>query len=114
MPIIEHGLTELIARMQAYPEKLAQAMRTTMDASLLVLWESVPPYPPQPDNSAYERTGTLGRTLGSGSGGGAGSTEPEIYEVKAVGSAGGYEGHFGTNLDYAPYVIGDDTQAKNN
>jgi hypothetical protein len=24
----------------------------------------------------------------------------------------GYEGRFGTNLEYAPYVIGDDTQAR--
>lgn len=104
------GLDELIARMKAFPTQLKDAMKVTMDAAMLALWENVPPYPPPPSDSTYVRTGTLGRTLGSGEAGGKASGTPEVYEVRALGS--GYEGHFGTNLEYAPYVIGDDTQAR--
>jgi hypothetical protein len=111
-PIIEiRGLDELIQRMRAYPQKLTASLRVTMQAALLALWENVPAYPPPPDDSTYVRTGTLGRTLGSGEGGGKGGGQPSIYEARELGS--GFEGHFGTNLEYAPYVIGDDTQAKN-
>ena len=104
------GLDELIRRMQAFPTQLKAAMDATMDAAMLVLWENVPPYPPPPDGSTYTRTGTLGRTLGSGPGGGKASGTPEVYEVRELG--GGYVGRFGTNLEYAPYVIGDDDQAR--
>lgn len=109
-PIEVRGLDELIQRMQAYPEQLHKGMQVTMDAALLTVWENVPPYPPPPDESTYDRTGTLGRTLGSGEGGGKSGGQPDVYEVRQMGSA--YEGHFGTNLEYAPYVIGDgDLQA---
>jgi len=109
MPIEVRGLNEVIAKMQAYPEKLQAGMKTAMDAALLVVWENVPPYPPQPSGVSYRRTGTLGRSLGSGEGGGKSGGEPEIYEVRALGAAS-YEGRFGTNLEYARYVIGDDDQ----
>src|SRR3972149_3265026 len=106
-PVIEvRGLKELIARMKAYPQKLNAALGITMDAAMLTLWENVPPYPPEPEASTYDRTGTLGRGEAGGKSGG----QPDIYEVREMG--GGFEGHFGTNLEYAPYVIGDDTQAK--
>jgi hypothetical protein len=102
------GLTELIERMRAYPRELQEGVEVTMDAAMLTLHENVPPYPPPPDTSTYDRTGTLGRTLGSSESGGKAGT-PDVYEVREMGSA--WEGHFGTNLEYAPYVIGDDTQA---
>lgn len=105
-----HGLDELMKRMAAFPEKMAEVTRATMEAAILAVWGEVPPYPAPPENSTYDRTGTLGRTLGSGSGGGKGSNQPSIYEVHEIGSAG-FEGRFGTNLDYAPFVIGDETQA---
>ena len=102
------GLDELIRRMQQFPERLEASMRETMQAALLTLWENVPPYPAPPAGSSYDRTGTLGRTLGSGEGGGTGGGQPDVYEVREMGS--GFEGQFGTNLDYAPYVIGDEEQ----
>jgi hypothetical protein len=109
-PIIEiRGLNEILARMKAYPKKLADSVKVTMQAALLTLWENVPAYPPPPEDSTYVRTGTLGRTLGSGEGGGKGSGQPDVYEVRELGSA--WEGHFGTNLEYAPFVIGDEEQA---
>jgi hypothetical protein len=111
-PVIEvRGLTELIQRMQQYPQKLAAVVKTGMDATLAALWESVPPYPASPPDSTYRRTGTLGRTLGSSFSGGKSGGEPSIYSTRSLG-AGNIEGRFGTNLDYAPYVIGDGTQAK--
>lgn len=106
------GLKELRARMARYPEKLSAALKVTLDAAMLTLWEKVPPYPAPPEGSTYVRTGTLGRSLGSGQDGGKGGAEPDIFDVKKFG--GKWEGHFGTNLDYAPYVIGDDTQAGQN
>jgi hypothetical protein len=107
-PIEVRGLSELITRMRAYPQQLSASLKATMDAAMLTVHENVPPYPAPPSDSTYVRTGTLGRTLGSGVGGGK-SGAPDIYEVRPMGS--GFEGHFGTNLDYAPHVIGDDTQA---
>lgn len=103
------GLDELIARMKAYPAELKRSLGITVTSALIVLWENVPPYPAPPPDSTYERTGTLGRSLGSGEGGGS-LGDPEVFSVRALGS--GFEGKFGTNLDYAPYVIGDGTQAQ--
>jgi hypothetical protein len=108
--IIEiRGLEEVIKKLDAYPQELNAAMQATTEAALLTLQENVPPYPAPPENSSYRRTGTLGRTLGSGVSGGA-TGKPEIFEVRKLGS--GWEGTFGTRLEYAPYVIGDDTQAQ--
>ncbi len=105
-PTIESPeLEQLIRRMQRFPEVLDRKVRTALDAILLVLWGNVPPYPEPPENSSYDRTGTLGRTLGSSFSGGKGSDHPAIYEVRQQN--GGYEAHFGTNLAYAPYVIGE-------
>lgn len=105
------GLNELLARMKKYPAEMMKGMVLTMTASLITLWENVPPYPAEPPNSRYDRTGTLGRSLGSDTGGSAGAGEPDIFTVRKLG-ASSFEGKFGSNLEYAPYVIGDDTQAE--
>lgn len=102
------GLEELQRRFQAFPEKFAAAAKTTMEAALLTLWENVPAYPAQPEDSRYDRTETLGRTLGSGMQGGKASGKPDIFTVKYGGDA---VGQFGTKLEYGPYVIGDENQA---
>lgn len=106
--VIEYkGLDELIMLMKQFPQKLRQISKMGMEASLLVLWENIPPYPAPPPDSKYRRTGTLGRTLGSSEGGGKTGGQPDVYETKAIG-AHDYEGRFGTNLNYAPYVIGEE------
>jgi len=102
------GLEEAIQKYQGASQKLERAMRKTMDSSLLVVHESVPPYPSPPEGSTYRRTGTLGRTLGSGQGGGV-VGRPDIYQV--TGSMKNIQGAFGTRLEYAPYVISDEDQA---
>jgi hypothetical protein len=104
------GLSEIVERMKQYPQKVNESLRVTLQAALLVLWESVPPYPQADETSTYRRTGTLGRSLGSGMEGGKSGGQPDIYQVYSLGSA--WEAKFGSNLDYAPYVIGDgDDQA---
>ena len=76
-----------------------------MSASLIALWEKVPPYPQQDSGSTYRRTGTLGRSLGSSQQGGA-QGNPSVFNVKQLGG-GNVEVVFGTNLNYADYVIGE-------
>ena len=93
---------DLVQRMQQYPQKLNQEMERTMKQSLAHVQGSVPPYPPARPDSSYIRTGTLGRSIGLGG-------KAEIYEVNRIGA--GYEARLGTNLSYAPYVIGPNDQA---
>ena len=88
-------------RMQQYPKELQREMERTMNQALTHLQGSVPPYPPPPPASRYIRTGTLGRSIGLGG-------RAEIYEVRKIG--GGYEARLGTNLSYAPAVIGTESQ----
>lgn len=103
------GLEEITQRMQRFPNEFSKVADVTMDASLLTLWENVPPYPAPSPDSSYDRTGTHGRKLGSDVGGGKSGGTPSIYTKKKLGS--GMEGRFGTNLEYSQYVIGDTTQA---
>lgn len=104
MKIEVKGLDDVMARMSAYPRQMKGAIAKTLEAALLIIWESMPGYPPPPVGSDYIRTGTLGRSLGVGPGGGKMGT-PDIYEVKQYG---GYQAaRFGTRLGYAPYVVGD-------
>lgn len=100
--IDDHGLFE---RMRQYPTQYNTVMEKTHQASLLVLHEGVPAYPPKPASSTYIRTGTLGRSLGSSISGG-GSGVPEIFQTRSLGP-GEFESRFGTRLGYAEFVIGE-------
>lgn len=100
------GLKELLSQMTKFPMELTKIVAVTMSTSLNTLWESVPPYPPQDSMAHYRRTGTLGRSLGSSMSGGVGGGGPSIYKVRQLGE-GSYEGEFGTNLEYAHFVIGE-------
>ena len=110
-PQIEvRGLKEIIARMSAFPQQLRTAVRKTMDAGLLHVQGSVPPYPQGPEGvNTSGRTGHLGRTLGVGMSGGK-IGKAAIHEIK-MGAGGFAEGRFGTNLDYAEKVIGETQQS---
>ena len=99
------GLDELREKFKEAPDRFANAITKATEGSLLVLNENVPPYPEANPDSTYVRTGTLGRTLGSSFGGGASGGQPDIYTVRQMGSE--VVGEFGTNLEYAPYVIGE-------
>lgn len=102
------GLKEVERKLKNLPELLNRNMKTAMSNSLLVLHGNVLPYPPKPEKSTYRRTGTLGRSLGSNEGGGKGGT-PTVYSI--TGSGINMAGKFGTNLNYAKYVIDPDRQA---
>lgn len=100
---------DLLRRFQTYPTQFSGVMRKTMEASLLHVQSSTPGYPRPRPNQTYIRTGTLGRTLGvSQSGGPMGKAQ--INTVRKLGAA--YQGEYGTNLSYAPRVIGEGTQGK--
>lgn len=92
---------DLIQRMRRYPEKLTEEMETTTRAALLHTQGSVPSYPPARPESSYVRTGTLGRSIGL-------NGRADIYEVRKIGA--GYEARLGTRLEYAPPVIGSESQ----
>lgn len=105
--IVVKGLNQIRSRMQQFPQQYDNIIHKALQDSLLAIWENVLPYPPPPEGSTYKRTGTLGRSMGVSMGGGKSGT-PDIYEV-SMGS-GRDEAKFGSNLNYAPRVIGDDTQ----
>lgn len=99
------GLDKLMLKYKDAPKKLKSNMKKAMHASVDVLWENVPSYPPKPADTVYRRTGTLGRTLGSSQAGGKSGTSPTVYSYTAT------EGKFGTNLNYARFVIDPEQQA---
>ena len=92
---------DLARRFAAYPEKLQQEMERTTEQALHHVVGSVPEYPAQMP-TAYRRTGTLGRSVGIG-------RPPDVFAVRRIGQ--GYKGVMGSNLSYAPYVIGTRTQS---
>lgn len=100
--LVVEGLDELRRRFQQWPEKFQAVIRKTLETSLLKIEENVPDYPPEPVDSSYTRTGTLGRTLSAGA-------ADNIHEVTQTGDYS--EASFGTRLGYAQYVIGDNEQA---
>lgn len=104
------GLDELRRNFQQFPNEFNRTLKKAMDSSLVVIWENVLPYPAKPENSSYDRQGILGKSLGVGMTG-AKIGKPDIYQVRGMGS-GMQEASFGTRLEYAPYVIGDEEQAK--
>ena len=100
------GLKELRRRMRQFPQKYNQAVKTTLSWSLHKLWSNVPPYPPKPTGSTYDRKGILGKSLGSSEGGGKAQGEPDIFVMYEHG--GNVDNaEFGTRLNYAPFVLGE-------
>jgi hypothetical protein len=78
------------------PAEFQRAVLPGMQRGLYLVHQNLPPYPAPPTDSSYVRTGKLGQSI----------TE----EVSAEGTE--VIGVIGTNIPYAPYVIGgDDEQA---
>ena len=105
-PALIVDLTELekfVGRVKQIPRWYKQVTRIAMDASLLIVWSESPPYPSTPPSSTYTRTGTLGRTLGVGEGGGV-QGKPDVFSTRRTGRM--ITGRFGSRLKYAPFVIG--------
>lgn len=98
---------DLLQRFNRYPRQFSIVMRKTMEASLLHVQSSTPGYPRTRPNQKYIRTGTLGKSLGVAQSGGP-VGKAQINTVRKIGIA--YQGEYGTNLHYAPTVIGEGTQ----
>lgn len=78
------------------PAEFQNAVLPGMKRGFYMVHQHLPPYPAPPANSSYVRTGKLGQSI----------TE----DVYADGA--GVTGVIGSNIPYAPYVIGgDDEQA---
>lgn len=72
------------------PAQFQQAVLPGMKRGFYLLHQHLPPYPAPPASSSYVRTGKLGQSI----------TE------EVVADAGGVTGVIGSNVPYAPYVIG--------
>jgi hypothetical protein len=98
------GLKEISDKLGKFPKVLNQKIKETMEKSLRILWEKVPPYPPQAvPPEVYKRTGTLGKSIGLN------NAKPTVYSIKGTGK--NTVGQFGTNLKYAKHVIDPERQA---
>lgn len=98
---IEFTPPDLIQRLHRFPERTNAELERTTKQALYHVAGSVPAYPPALPTSRYVRTGTLGRSVGLGG-------QADIYEVRSL--FGGFEARLGTNVEYAPPVIGDGSQ----
>lgn len=78
------------------PDAFARAVLPGLQRGFYMVHQHVPPYPAPPVNSTYIRTGKLGQSI--------------TTDVYAAGAE--VVGIIGSNIPYAPYVIGtDDEQA---
>jgi len=102
------GDKQLVAKFGRATEKLHNIMEKFVIAGLHVFWENVPPYPAR--ESSYIRTGLLGKSFGISQEGGK-SGSPDVMEIER-NDPEIIVGAFGSNLEYAPYVVGDNTQAE--
>ncbi len=93
MPEFEFkGIEELQKLINSLPELALEAAEPAMQDTMIFLHGQLPEYPPPIPDSTYDRTGTLGRRF----------TENVNVQQAAV------IGELGTNLNYAPWVVGDD------
>ena len=105
-PALVVDLTDLskpVKRVKKIPRWYKQVTRIIIDASLVIVWSEVPPYPSPPSGSGYTRTGTLGRSLGVSEQGGV-AGKPDVFGTRRSGRR--IVGRFGSRLNYAPFVIG--------
>jgi hypothetical protein len=87
------GLDDVLKKLDS--ERMRAAAERGMRKGVTHVHQTVPPYPAPPPNSSYRRTGLLGRSI----------------TTKTERSAGNILGIIGSNVDYAPVVIGEGTQA---
>jgi len=93
---IYYGTEELMTMIEMLPELALDAAQPAMVDALIFLHGELPDYPPAIPGSSYKRTGMLGRRF----------TEAVDIESNAV------IGELGTNLAYAPWVVGEDFPGK--
>jgi hypothetical protein len=91
-----HELEEVGRRLGRAGKTISDELYTTMDKAMQYIHSKVPPYPAPPPMSRYTRTGSLGRSI--------------TTKVEMVGSHD-VIGKIGSNIVYAPFVIGHEKQA---
>lgn len=94
MPVEWKGLPELISKYNRIAGDMGPMLRGATQKAILYVHSTVPPYPAQPPNSDYIRTGTLGREVHT--------------RVEELGS--NVVGIIGTPTVYSPWVISDEQQ----
>lgn len=87
------GLNETIAACKQAPQLITQTIQPAVEGALLSLLPDLASYPSPPANSAYRRTGTLGRTWTA--------AKPEFQAISS-----GFEARIGNPTPYAPFVQG--------
>lgn len=87
------GIDEIIKRF-GDKDYVTRPLAQALDKAAKDIQAAVTKYPPEPPDSTYRRTGTLGRKV---------TTEVD---------RGHLEARVGTRLEYAPYVLDDEEQAR--
>jgi hypothetical protein len=100
------GLEKLNKDLSALNSRFPKYVHDTTLKAVLYVHQEIPDYPPQPPNSTYRRTMTLGRTITTLQG-----KAPEaLSRVEPL--FGKIVGIVGTKLSYAPWVIDRNRQTK--
>jgi hypothetical protein len=89
------GLDDLIVRIDSSARILYRHLRRAMGRGLAALQRRIQPYPAPPPDSSYKRTGTLGRR----------------WQANVVEHAPAVRGILSNPTSYAPFVVGEETQA---
>lgn len=98
MDIVIKGLEQLSNKMGRIAREMDSEIGKATDKAMKYAWSQVPPYPAKPPNSTYTRTERLGKSM---------YTEVRPFGQETVGV-------IGNNTEYAPYVIDEHRQAKQN
>lgn len=106
MNIEWRGVEELMRKMQRRAEKLEDVSKEGMEEAVLFVHSKMPRYPAKLEGSRYRRTGRLGASVTTLSG----KAEGALSRVEVL--SGRTVGVIGTNIVYAPYVIGEGTQSR--
>ena len=93
------GYEELMQAFRDFPEIAQGEVEVALDKALLLLQGAMADYPAQAGDTAYRRTGTLGRLWTA--------AQREVYEA----GHHVWEGRIGNATPYGPYVQDPDRQA---
>lgn len=99
------GLREVIAKYQGVSKRFNKEVEFITNKVVGFVIGKTPPYPPEPSNSTYDRTGRLGRSVRELQG-----SNPDALsrtEVRPFGAVG----FIGTRVESSPYVIDEQNQA---
>ena len=100
------GIKEIVAKYQGISNRFNKEIEFITNKVVGFVVGKIPPYPEEPPNSTYDRTGRLGRSVRELQG-----SNPDALsrtEVRPFGAVG----FIGTRVDYSPFVIDEGNQAR--